>query len=82
MASLDKIINSGDTWMAQGGSCASFGCKPTAQFGVVSRIGRKHLQGNETIQVRVIGAQNDSHTTAPNFTLHLVPALYELIQHG
>ncbi len=82
LAPLDKIINSGDAWMAQGGSCAGFGCKPTAQLGVVSRIGRKHLQGNETIQARVIGAQNDSHTTAPNFPLHLVPALYELIQHG
>jgi len=27
LALLDKIINSGDTWMAQGGSCAGFGRK-------------------------------------------------------
>ncbi len=68
--------------MAQGGSCAGFSRKPMAQLRVVSRIGRKHLQGNETIQARVIGAQNNSHTTASNFPLHLVPAPYELIQHG
>ena len=31
---LDKVIDSSDTWVAQSGSCASFGCKPTAQLGV------------------------------------------------
>ena len=82
LALLDKVIHSGDTWMTQGGSCSGFGCEPMAQLRVVGRIGRKHLQGNETIQARVIGAQNNSHTTASNFPLHLVPAPYELIQHG
>ena len=53
-----------------------------AQLGVVSRIGRKHLQGNYAIQAGVIGAQNHPHTTTANFLLHLVPAVYELIQHG
>ncbi len=82
LAPLDKIINSSDTWMAQGGSCAGFGRKAKAQLRVVSRIGWKHLQGNEAIQARVIGAENDSHTAAANFPLHLVPAIYKLIQHG
>src|ERR1700722_20210721 len=75
LALLDKVIHSGDTWMTQGRSCAGFSCEPMAQLGVVSRIGRKHLQGNETIQAGVIGAQNDSHTTTSNFPLNLVPAL-------
>jgi hypothetical protein len=79
---LDKVIHGGDTWMAQGGSCAGFGSEPTAQLGVVSSIGRQNLQGNYTIQAGVIGAQNHPHTTTANFSLHLVPALYELIQHG
>src|ERR1700682_2241803 len=79
---LDKVIHGGDIWMTQGGSCAGFGCEPTAQLGVVSSIGRQNLQGNYTIQAGGIGAQNPPHTTTANFSLHLVPALYELIQHG
>jgi hypothetical protein len=68
--------------MTQGGSCAGFGCEPTAQLGVASSIGRQHLQGNYTIQAGVIGAQNHPHTTTASFLLHLVTAVYELIQHG
>ena len=78
---LDKVIDSGDTWMTQGGSRAGFRGKSTAQLGVVTRIGPQHLQSDYTIQACVISAQNNPHTTAANFLLHLVPAVYELIRH-
>ncbi len=79
---LDKVINCGDTWMAQRGSCAGFGSESTAQLGVVSSIGPQHFQGNNTIQARVISAQNHSHTTAANFLLYFVSADNEFTQHG
>jgi hypothetical protein len=68
--------------MAQSGGCASFGCKATAQFGVATSIGRQHLEGNYTMQMGVIRAQNHSHTAAANFLLDPVPADYEFTQHG
>jgi hypothetical protein len=68
--------------MAQGGSCTGFGCKSTAQVGVVTCIGPQHLQSNNTIQARVISAQNHPHTTAANFLFHFVPAVYQFTQHG
>ena len=43
---VDKVVHSGDAWMAQCRGCTGFGCKPTAQLGVVASIGRQHLQGN------------------------------------
>jgi hypothetical protein len=79
---LDKVIDSGDTWMAQGGSGMSFGGKSAGQLGVVTSIGPQHLQGDYTIQACVISPQNHPHTTAADFLLHLVPAVYQLIQHG
>jgi len=79
---LNKVIYSGNARMAQSGGCASFGCKATAQFGVATSIGRQHLEGNYTMQMGVIRAQNHSHTAAANFLLDPVPADYEFTQHG
>jgi hypothetical protein len=55
---FNKVTDSGDTWMAQGGSGAGFDGKSAAQLGVVTSIGPQHLQSDYTIQACVISTQN------------------------
>jgi len=64
---FDDFIDGANIWMVQGGSSLCLTIETAQSLRIWREPVRKELQGNEAMELGILGLKNDAHTAATEF---------------